>query len=100
MASYTRNEARDWAREHLQGVINVIIPSFTSDLLGVNEGQAPRFVKAYADLAGTIRQALLAYTADVRGRAFPEARHTYGLPAEELAAFEADLAARDAEALP
>jgi len=37
VASYTRNEARDWAREHLQGVINVIIPSFTSDLLGVNE---------------------------------------------------------------
>lgn len=37
MASYTRGEARDWAREHLEGVINVIIPSFTDDLLGVNE---------------------------------------------------------------
>jgi 4-hydroxy-tetrahydrodipicolinate synthase len=37
MASYTRDEARDWAREHLHGVINVIIPSFTSDLAGVNE---------------------------------------------------------------
>ena len=37
MASYTRGEARDWAREHLQGVINVIIPSFTSDLSAVNE---------------------------------------------------------------
>ena len=37
MPSYTRDEARDWAREHLRGVINVIIPSFTSDLRGINE---------------------------------------------------------------
>jgi 4-hydroxy-tetrahydrodipicolinate synthase len=37
MASYTRTEARDWAREHLHGVVNVIIPSFTSDLSGINE---------------------------------------------------------------
>lgn len=37
MASYNRDEARDWAREHLRGVINVIIPSFTNDLLSINE---------------------------------------------------------------
>jgi 4-hydroxy-tetrahydrodipicolinate synthase len=37
MASYTRSEARDWAREHLKGVMNVIIPSFTSDLDRINE---------------------------------------------------------------
>ena len=37
MASYTRDDARDWAREHLKGVINVIIPSFTSDLERINE---------------------------------------------------------------
>jgi 4-hydroxy-tetrahydrodipicolinate synthase len=37
MASYNRDEARDWAREHLRGVINVIIPSFTNDLGGINE---------------------------------------------------------------
>ena len=37
MASYTRDEARDWAREHLMGVINVLIPSFTNDLRHVNE---------------------------------------------------------------
>ena len=37
MASYTRDEARDWAREHLHGVVNVIIPSFTADLAGINE---------------------------------------------------------------
>jgi 4-hydroxy-tetrahydrodipicolinate synthase len=37
MASYTRGEARDWAFEHLEGVINVIIPSFASDLSEINE---------------------------------------------------------------
>ena len=37
MASYNRDEARDWAREHLRGVINVIVPPFTSDLSGINE---------------------------------------------------------------
>jgi len=37
MASYNRNEARDWARERLRGVVNVIIPSFTNDLRGINE---------------------------------------------------------------
>jgi 4-hydroxy-tetrahydrodipicolinate synthase len=37
MASYAKGEARDWAFEHLQGVINVIIPSFTRDLGGINE---------------------------------------------------------------
>jgi len=37
MASYPRKEARDWARENLKGVINVIIPSFTNDLKAVNE---------------------------------------------------------------
>ena len=37
MAIYTKGEARDWAREHLKGVVNVIVPSFTSDLDAVNE---------------------------------------------------------------
>jgi len=67
------------------------------DLLGLTQGQAPRFVKAYADLAGTTLAALEAYAADVRSRAFPEERHTYGLPDEELAAFEKALEARPSE---
>ena len=37
MATYTRAEAREWAREHLSGVINVLIPSFTNDLRTINE---------------------------------------------------------------
>ena len=63
------------------------------DLLGLYEGQAPRFVKRYADLAGEIRRALETFTADVRERRFPEDQHTYAMPDEELDAFEARLGA-------
>lgn len=34
---YTNDEAKDWARETMRGVCNVIMPSFTSDLKGLNE---------------------------------------------------------------
>ena len=62
------------------------------DLLGLYEGRAPRFVKQYADLASEAKRALQAYVADVRNGAFPEGRHTYAMPEEELALFEAALA--------
>jgi 3-methyl-2-oxobutanoate hydroxymethyltransferase len=64
------------------------------DLLGLYEGRAPRFVKQYADLATAIQTAVEAYVADVRERRFPEQQHTYSMPEEELAAFEAALAER------
>jgi 3-methyl-2-oxobutanoate hydroxymethyltransferase len=60
------------------------------DLLGLTEGHTARFVKRYADLATVIREALAAFAADVRSGAYPEERHTYGMPADEEAAFEAD----------
>ena len=53
------------------------------------EGHTARFVKRYADLATIIREALAAFVADIRSGAYPEERHTYGMPADELAAFEA-----------
>ena len=61
------------------------------DLLGLYEGSAPRFVKQYADLAAEIRRALEAYVAEVRSGAFPEEQHTYAIPEQELAAFEAQV---------
>ncbi len=61
------------------------------DLLGLYNGHAPRFVKQYAQLANAIRDAVESYVADVRERRFPEDVHTYGMPADELAAFEAGL---------
>ena len=64
------------------------------DLLGLYEGRAPRFVKRYADLAAEIRRALDAYAEEVRSGAFPDEQHTYAMPDDELARFEADVAAR------
>jgi 3-methyl-2-oxobutanoate hydroxymethyltransferase len=58
------------------------------DLLGLYEGHAPRFVKQYADLHGAIKDALERYVAEVRSGAFPEERHTYSMPAEELETFQ------------
>ena len=58
------------------------------DLLGLYEGHAPRFVKQYAELAPVIGEAIGRYAAEVREGAFPEERHTYSIPDEELALFE------------
>jgi 3-methyl-2-oxobutanoate hydroxymethyltransferase len=63
------------------------------DLLGLYDGRSPRFVKRYADLATTIRDAVAAYADDVRERRFPEDVHTYGMSDEERAAFEAAVGA-------
>ena len=66
------------------------------DLLGVNEGPAPRFVKHYADLAGEIRRGLETFAAEVRSGAYPADEHAYKIPESELRAFEAELdTARD-----
>jgi 3-methyl-2-oxobutanoate hydroxymethyltransferase len=67
------------------------------DLLGLYAGKAPRFVKRYADLAGEAKKALEAYVEDVREGRFPEEQHTYAIPEEELAAFEAWLPAHGAQ---
>jgi 3-methyl-2-oxobutanoate hydroxymethyltransferase len=67
------------------------------DLLGLHEGRAPRFVKRYAEVAREIGDALGRYAADVRERRFPEEAHTYAIPEEELAAFEASLTTPKAE---
>lgn len=61
------------------------------DLLGINEGVAPRFVKRYADVAGEIRRGLEAFAADVRSGTYPGDEHVYKISGEELRAFEADL---------
>jgi 3-methyl-2-oxobutanoate hydroxymethyltransferase len=61
------------------------------DLLGINEGAAPRFVKRYADVAGEIRRGLSAFAADVRSGGYPADEHEYKIPGDELRAFEAEL---------
>jgi 3-methyl-2-oxobutanoate hydroxymethyltransferase len=48
----------------------------TDDLLGMFE-RTPRFVKRYADLAGTIDKAVADYAAEVRARSFPGQAQLY-----------------------
>jgi 3-methyl-2-oxobutanoate hydroxymethyltransferase len=59
------------------------------DMLGLYEGNAPRFVERYAELGAAIVEALSRYADDVRTGAFPQERHAYGMREEELRAFEA-----------
>ncbi len=47
------------------------------DLLGLNEGFSPRFLKRYADLAGSIRGATEEYVREVKAREFPGDDHTF-----------------------
>jgi 3-methyl-2-oxobutanoate hydroxymethyltransferase len=57
------------------------------DLLGLSEGPAPRFVKAYADLKQSIEAAIRTYADEVRNGVYPETRHTYPMPDAELEKF-------------
>ncbi|MGI8829857.1 MAG: 3-methyl-2-oxobutanoate hydroxymethyltransferase [Candidatus Limnocylindria bacterium] len=61
------------------------------DLLGINEGAAPRFVKRYADIAGETRRGLEAFAAEVRSGAYPADEHVYKIAGDELRAFENEL---------
>ena len=48
-----------------------------ADLLGLGDGPAPKFAKAYAHLADEAVAAISAYRADVAARRFPDAEHAY-----------------------
>jgi 3-methyl-2-oxobutanoate hydroxymethyltransferase len=47
----------------------------TPDMLGMTAGFSPRFLKRYASLHDTIRDAATAYVNDVRGGVFPTEQH-------------------------
>ncbi|MEU5791104.1 3-methyl-2-oxobutanoate hydroxymethyltransferase [Micromonospora purpureochromogenes] len=47
------------------------------DMAGLRTGRAPRFVKRYADLAGTLSEATRRFADEVRGGEFPAAEHTF-----------------------
>lgn len=48
-----------------------------SDMAGMNTQQAPRFVKRYADLGGTLANAAAQFAEDVRERTFPTQEHSF-----------------------
>lgn len=59
------------AGPHCDGQV-LVLP----DLLGLNEGFSPRFLKKYADLAGVARNAIKQYGEEVRSGQYPDADHS------------------------
>ena len=59
------------AGPHCDGQV-LVLP----DLLGLNDGFEPKFLKKYADLAGTVREAVERYGDEVRSGAYPDAEHS------------------------
>lgn len=47
------------------------------DMLGLNESFAPRFLKRYANLSETVRDAVRAYGDDVKQRRYPSTDHSF-----------------------
>ncbi len=47
------------------------------DMLGMNSGFSPKFLKRYADLDTDIRAAVSAYGAEVRSGAYPDPEHSF-----------------------
>ncbi|MEZ5750930.1 MAG: 3-methyl-2-oxobutanoate hydroxymethyltransferase [Paracoccaceae bacterium] len=47
------------------------------DMLGLNPGKPPKFVKVYGQLGGLIEKAVSEYAAEVKSRAFPGEDQTY-----------------------
>lgn len=67
----------------------------SADLLGLFEQFTPRFAKRYVDLAPQISGAFQSYCTDVVAGTFPDAEHSYGINAAELAKLELALASND-----
>ena len=61
------------------------------DLVGINSGPMPKFVKRYSDTRGEMRRGMEAYVEEVRNGTFPAAEHIYSVPPAELDAFQQHL---------
>jgi 4-hydroxy-tetrahydrodipicolinate synthase len=66
MPSYRKSEAREWARQHLVGCSNVVIPSYTADLAGLNEAGIRHDVRKVIEFgfSGTLLVSEVAITLD------------------------------------
>ena len=72
MPSYRKSEARDWAKQHLLGVANVVIPSFSADLTRLNEKGIRHDIRRELELgfAGTLLVSEVAMSIDEYGQFF------------------------------
>ncbi|HYN81062.1 MAG TPA: 3-methyl-2-oxobutanoate hydroxymethyltransferase [Gemmatimonadaceae bacterium] len=59
------------AGPHCDGQV-LVLP----DLLGLNDGFEPKFLKRYANLAETSREAVAKYADEVRSQVYPDAEHS------------------------
>lgn len=58
------------------------------DMLGLNHGHVPKFVRQYAAIGPEISAAVQHYARDVRSHQFPAEAEGYGMPEAEREAFE------------
>jgi 3-methyl-2-oxobutanoate hydroxymethyltransferase len=56
----------------------------TNDLLGIKAGFSPKFVKQYANLDQTIREAVDGYKSDVESGTFPAGDHEFSISDEQF----------------
>ncbi|MBK5189405.1 MAG: 3-methyl-2-oxobutanoate hydroxymethyltransferase, partial [Gemmatimonadaceae bacterium] len=47
------------------------------DLLGLNEGFSPKFLKRYAAMAAEVREAIARFAEDVRSGSYPDDEHSF-----------------------
>lgn len=71
---------------HCDGQVLVI-----HDLLGLSPEPVPTFVRRYADIGASIREACSRFVADVRAGTFPSEKESYHLKPEALAELESKL---------
>ena len=71
------------AGPHCDGQVLVL-----HDMLGLNPGHVPRFVKQYAALAAEGGRAVQDYVREVQSGEFPSKEHSFSMSAEELALLE------------
>ena len=55
----------------------------TPDMLGLQNALTPRYLKRYADLAGTVEEVVRSYVFEVKTGAFPAEEHGYTMDLEE-----------------
>jgi 3-methyl-2-oxobutanoate hydroxymethyltransferase len=73
------------AGKHCDGQVLVF-----HDVLGLQDGIRPKFVRRYASLKAEGTEAIAEFAADVRSGAFPSEQETYHLPAATAAALDAE----------
>ncbi len=75
------------AGTHTDGELLIV-----SDVLGLFDAFKAKFVKRYADLAGTMREAFAAYREEVKNSTFPGPEHVYNMKPDEAEKLHAELA--------